>query len=290
MKADTLFPPAPASSDEVDLRPIRRASSGSERQDFGRALDRATPVDDRLETELEGEQATADRDRQRDGKREDQAPAVAAAAPSPAPVPAALPSAAWLYQPSPAAARSPEPAADDDAPAGVGDRRPARPSQRERATSPAGPRAAEPPTQARPELFEPGSPVAAPASGEPAPLPPERPVPDPHPLERAAAEANAHVGVLARAAHILVGPEGSRGLELHLRVMGDRSELRAAGPLAPLIRARLSELELVLAAQGLPLTTFELTERSGSAADPDPEPSGPDTGRDGVKKVRGIKA
>jgi hypothetical protein len=289
MKADTLMPPTPASADDGDTTQARRAPRG-ERQDFGRALDRATPVEGPREADLEGEQAAADRDKPRDGKREEQASAVAAVAPAGAPVPATLPSAAWVYQPSAAATPPPPEPVDDDAPPKGSDGRRVRQSLREAPTAAVGPRVAEPTGERRPELLEGKGPTGPAAAGEPGPLPPERSLPERHPLEQAAADVQAQVGVLARAAHILVGCDGARGLELHLRVRGDRSELRAAGPLTPVIRARLAELELALAAQGLPLVSFEETERSAAPGDSDPEPPGREGKRDGVSKVRAIKA
>ena len=109
-------------------------------------------------------------------------------------------------------------------------------------------------------------------------------------LAQAALEPGLNVAVLPRVAHILIGTEDGRELELHLRLTGERTEIRMAGSLTQVIRARLAELQLVLTAQGVPLAAIDFTEDEGiSQGDPEDEPSDPDR-EPGVYRVFRTKA
>ena len=80
------------------------------------------------------------------------------------------------------------------------------------------------------------------------------------------------VAVLSHAAHLSIAGDNGRNLELHVRLLPEGADIRAAGDLAPMMQARASELGLALAAQGVTLGRFELGDgdRRGGRDEADP--------------------
>jgi hypothetical protein len=82
-------------------------------------------------------------------------------------------------------------------------------------------------------------------------------------LDQAALDPGLNVAVMSRAAHMTITNDDGRALELHLRLSPEGADIRASGNLAPMVQARVAELGMALASQGLTLGSFEMG-RDGS--------------------------
>ena len=259
MKADTLagLNVLPAVDDDVaGGRPLDRAGRAG-RSEFARTLGNVTPDSSLAEADLDAEGGSRSEREGREQRETEESARKTRARETAERPPAPTWSADRAVYLHPSADRMPSPpvgeptdgeegsssrgAAAGRAPAGrlESSLRGRERSVEPRASTDQGASAASPSIPAEPAAF---AGERAPAAA--APL-----------LEQAAAEPGLSMSVLSRAAHIVIGTEDGQRLELHLRVTKAGSEIRAAGALTPMIRARLVELELALAAQGVPLVS-----------------------------------
>ena len=77
-------------------------------------------------------------------------------------------------------------------------------------------------------------------------------------LDQAALDPGLNVAVMSKAAHMTITNDDGRALELHLRMSPEGADIRASGNLAPMVQARVAELGMALASQGLTLGSFEM--------------------------------
>jgi hypothetical protein len=113
-------------------------------------------------------------------------------------------------------------------------------------------------------------------------------------LDQAAMDPGLNVSVMSRAAHMTITNDDGRALELHLRLTPEGADIRASGNLAPMVQARVAELGMALASQGLTLGSFQMG-RDGSGrgfrdADEDREPARGDDGSDTRRPGRASSA
>jgi hypothetical protein len=160
------------------------------------------------------------------------------------------------------AAAAPAPADDDR------DRDSASGSRRLEAPAPA---AAAAPAPEAPPLPAPAPPAftdgTAAFAAAPAPALPPAAAPL---ADHAAADPGLQVAVMQHAAHVSIAGEDGRALELHVRLLPDGADIRASGPMAPMVQARVNELTMALASQGLTLGNLELGHRdNGDTPDRD---------------------
>ncbi|HEY0709479.1 MAG TPA: hypothetical protein VGG33_21900 [Polyangia bacterium] len=87
-----------------------------------------------------------------------------------------------------------------------------------------------------------------------------------------------NLAVLTRAAHLSIEGQDGRSLELHVRLMPEGAEIRANGELAPLVQSKASDLSAALAAEGMTLNRFELTQDRRHDGHRDPRAHGDDDG------------
>jgi hypothetical protein len=120
------------------------------------------------------------------------------------------------------------------------------------------------------QAFDLGATVASQLAPPTAPASVDGPTPAP-PLPPAAAPLAAEMpedpglslAVLQKAAHLSIESDNGRSLELHVRLLPEGADIRAAGELAPMMQAKANELGLALAAQGVTLGRFELGDGGG---------------------------
>jgi hypothetical protein len=98
---------------------------------------------------------------------------------------------------------------------------------------------------------------------------------------------------MSKAAHMTITNDDGRALELHLRMSPEGADIRAAGNLAPMVQARVAELGMALASQGLTLGSFEMSRDGQGRSSRDGEEerdSGRDDAPSGRRAVRASSA
>jgi hypothetical protein len=108
-------------------------------------------------------------------------------------------------------------------------------------------------------------------------------------LDQAALDPGLNVSVMSKAAHMTITNDDGRALELHLRMSPEGADIRASGNLAPMVQARVAELGMALASQGLTLGSFEMGRDGQSRSSRDGEEdrdSARDDAPDGRRAIR----